>query len=125
MKVGGLCRRTSTAGPGTSEAVLRDERGALGEVTEDRVGLGEEAPVLGFEHRDPAIRVHLLKELWGARLGPVDVVLDALEGDGELCEEQARLVPVARGQVIVQSDQVFSYVGGLRLTWKSGVMRAC
>src|SRR3712207_2025469 len=98
---------------GPTEAVVGDERGAIGEVEEDSVRLGEEAPILGFEHRNPTVRVDLLQEPRGARLAPIDVVLDALEGDAELREEQARLVAVAGGQIVVQSDHFFSFVGGL------------
>ena len=44
---------------GPSEVVIWDQGSILGEVAEDRVGLWEEAPILGFEHRDPTVRVHL------------------------------------------------------------------
>ncbi len=112
-------------GLGPPEAVLGDERGALGQVAEDRVGFGQAAPVLGFEHRDPAVRVDLLQEPGGARLAAIYVVLDALEGEAELRQEQARLVPVAGGQAVVKSDHSLPFVGGLHRPREPGAWRAC
>jgi hypothetical protein len=89
-----------------SEAVIGYEGSALRHVKQDSVRLGEEASILSFEHRHPVVQVHLLEELWGPRLGLVDLVLHPLERYAELREEQAHLVAVPRGEVVVQSDHV-------------------
>ena len=77
----------------------RQKRGALGEVEQDRVRLGDAGPVLELEHRDAPVCV-LREELRRVRLALQDVDLDAFVGLPEVREEQARLVSVA-GQVVV------------------------
>ncbi len=65
------------------EAVVGEERRALGEVEEDGVRLGKEAAVFELQDRDAAVRVHP-QELRGAGLGSIYVVFDAFVGNAEL-----------------------------------------
>ncbi len=91
---------------GTLEGVGGQVLGALGQVKEDRAGLGEVGAVVELEHRDPAVRV--AGEVLGrARLAREQVELHALVVGSDLVEHDARLQAVARGRVLVE-DQAAS-----------------
>jgi hypothetical protein len=96
--------------PGALQLPLGQERRVLREVEQDRVGLGQKLALVGLEHRDAPVGVDPLQELRGTGLAAVYVVLDPLEGEAELRQQQPDLVPVARGEVVVQ-DYVLSRRG--------------
>ena len=81
--------------PRPLEPPVREVRRAVGEEEQDRAGLGEEPPVLDFEHRDATFGVDLPEKLGGPRLAPGEVVHDALKRDAELRQEEPGLVAVA------------------------------
>src|ERR687897_126663 len=85
------------------EPSFREQSRALREVEEDGVGLGQELPTVGLEHRDAAVRVDLFEERCGARLVFIYVVLDPLERYAELRQKAADLVAVPLGHVVVQT----------------------
>ena len=64
--------------------------------------LGDAVAGPELEQRDAAVRV-LGEEGGRARLAPVDVQLDALEGDVEKAQEEADLVAVPRGEIVVKA----------------------
>ena len=91
---------------GALDRVGRQVLGALGQVEQDRAGLGEVGAVVELEHRDPAVGV--AGEVLGrARLAREQVELDALVARPDLVEHHARLQAVARGGVLVE-DQAAS-----------------
>ena len=81
--------------------VDRHERGAVGEVPEDRVRLGEGATVVEHERRHAERRVQPAEDV-GAVGAIGDGELVAVEREPELGEEQAHLVAVARDRRVVE-----------------------
>jgi hypothetical protein len=73
---------------GLREGIRRDQRGIAGEIADDRVRLGEAAPVLQHEGRHAPVRVEG-EEIGGARLtlqdvelAPASVAVRARDGAG-------------------------------------------
>src|SRR5947199_8570068 len=89
---------------GAREALLGQEGRALGQIEQDRVRLGQVAAVVELEDRNAPVRVDG-KELRRARRALRDVLLDQREAVAELREEEADLVAVAGGQVVVELHQ--------------------
>ena len=77
--------------------------GALGEVHEDRVGLGQRIGALLFEHRGLAHGIQLA-EVVGEGVAGEDVHRHALVLVAELGQQEADLVAVAGGGIVMQSQ---------------------
>ena len=86
---------------GAGEPVGGEVLRALGEVGEDGAGLRDRLPVVQLQDRDAAVRV-AAEVLGRARLAGEEVDGDALEGDFELPQQDARLHAIARGGMVVQ-----------------------
>ena len=78
----------------------RKKARALRQIEQDRVGLREAGPVLQFQHRDAPVGV-LGQEGRGSGLPVQDIDLDMVVGDAEMGEQQAWLVAIAGGMVVV------------------------
>ena len=74
----------------------------MGEVDEDRVRLGQVAPVVGLEHGSRAARVDA-RIVVGERFAGEDVDRHALVRPAEVREKQSHLVAVARGEVVIEA----------------------
>lgn len=85
--------------------VVRQQLGALGQVGEDRVRLGQRLPVIGFEDGRHTGRIEA-RELVRERVAAEDVDVHALVVDAELGQQQPHLEAVARGRVVVQAHQL-------------------
>jgi len=85
------------------ERVVGQVGRALGEVEQDRVRLGQEAAVVGLEHRRRPGRIDR-RVLAGQRVAVEDVDLDALVRETEVRQEQPHLVAVAGGGVVVETQ---------------------
>ena len=89
-------------GEGATERFGREEARTLGEMEEDRVGLGEMRTVLKLQHRDTAVGV-AGEELRCPRLALEDVDLDSLVSPAQVGEQQPRLVSIAGKAVVVEA----------------------
>jgi hypothetical protein len=84
--------------------VVRQQRRTRGEVDEDRARFGEEPSWRVLQHGRLPCRVHdgvLVRE----RVAGEDVDRDALVGHGQLGQEEAHLVTVGGGRVVVQAER--------------------
>ena len=85
------------------DAVVRQERRALGQVEQDRARLGDRRAVLGLEQRRAAGGVAGQVGV-GLRVAGEDVDRDALVRESELREQHPHLEAVGRGREVVESD---------------------
>src|ERR1700687_5152997 len=89
------------------EAIGGKKRRSLREVEQDRVGLREGISGVELQERNAGGGV-LLQELRRACFAFENIQLNPLEWDGELRQQQAHLVAVARGQIVVQTQHATS-----------------
>ena len=85
------------------DAIVRQQGRALGQVEQDRAGLGDRRAVLGLEQRRAAGGVPGQVGV-GLRVAGEDVDRDALVRDPELREQHPDLEAVGRGREVVESD---------------------
>ena len=91
---------------GALETICGEERRAVCEVGDDRVGLEEQLAIIEFDGGDSTVG-KFGEEFWRPCFTGDDVEFDALEGDRELGQEQADFVAVAGGEVVVEDESFF------------------
>ncbi len=93
------------------DAIVREERRALGQVEQDRARLGDRGAALRDEERRAAGRVER-EVVGGLRVAGEDVDRDALVREAELREQHPDLEAVGRSREVVESGHEGETRGG-------------